>query len=233
VGGAPHGAGAAAPAALTGEEDGLKGLAFLLLLGLVWASGLLAFAHRVAVSTPAPEPPVADGVVALTGGSNLRLEAAEQLMEGGKARRMLISGVNRKATRADVKGVARGVGRMWDCCVDLGFYAANTRGNAQEIAGWAGYHGYRSLIVVTADYHMPRALLELKAQTPGVQLYPYPVQTDLDARRWWRSSTGARRMALEYCKYLVILGREAIRGLGRRAGQERSSTIRAPAGAGA
>ncbi len=195
----------------------MKGLAFFLLLAALWTAGLFAFAHRVSASTPAAEPPVADGVVALTGASNVRLEAAEQLLEAGKARRMLISGVNPLATRAQVRGVARGAGRMWDCCVDLGFRAANTRGNAQEIGGWARFHDDRSLIVVTADYHMPRALLELKAQVPEVQLYPYPVVTDLDAKHWSRTQTGAKRMALEYCKYLVILGREAILGLGRRA----------------
>lgn len=204
----------------------MKGLALILLLAGLWAAGLLAFGRRVSLSTPAAVPPVADGVVALTGSSNVRLEAAEQLLEAGKGRRMLISGVNPKATRSDVRGVARGVGRMWDCCVDLGFRAANTRGNAQEIAGWARYHDYRSLVVVTADYHMPRALLELKAQVPDVQLIPYPVVTDLDAKHWSRTQTGAKRMALEYCKYLVILGREAILGLGRRA----TSTAR-PAGA--
>jgi len=193
----------------------VKGLALILLVALVWAAGLLAFAHRVAVSTPAPEPPVADGVVALTGSSAIRLEAAEQLLESGKAKRLLISGVNPKATRAQVKGVVRGGRKLWDCCVDLGFRAEDTRGNAQEIGGWTRHHGFRSLIVVTADYHMPRSLLELKAETPDVELYPYPVVTDLDARRWWASGLSARRMALEYCKYLVILGREAVLGLGR------------------
>lgn len=196
----------------------MKLLFLLALLVVLWGAGLWAFAERVAASTPAAQPPEADGIVALTGASNIRLEAAEQLLEDGKGRRLLISGVNRQVTRPQVKQVARGVGRKWDCCVDLGFRAENTRGNAQETSGWARFHAYRSLIVVTADYHMPRAVLELQARTPGVQLYRYPVVTDLDARRWWRTGPGARRMALEYCKYLAILGREAVLGLGRRLG---------------
>ena len=186
---------------------------------------------RASASTPAAEPPEADGVVALTGGSNVRLEAAEQLLEDRKGRRLLISGVNPQVTRPQVKEVARGVGRSWDCCVDLGFRAENTRGNAQETAGWARHHGYRSLIVVTADYHMPRAVLELGARTPGVQLYRYPVVTDLDARRWWRTSASVKRMALEYCKYLAILGREAVLGLGRKLGVEAPRHVLKPVGA--
>ena len=211
----------------------MRGLAFILVIALIWAAGLWAFAERVATSTPAPEPPAADGIVALTGASNVRLEAGAQLLDQGKGRRLLISGVYKGATRADVRDVARGLSKEWECCVDLGFHAENTRGNARETAGWVRYHDYRSLIVVTADYHMPRALLELKAAMPGTQIYPYPVVTDLNARRWWRSQSDARRMVLEYCKYIVILGREGVLGLGRRAGADNRLQAPAPAASGA
>ncbi len=193
-------------------------LGLLALLLLLWAAGLWAFAERVAASTPAPAPAASDGVVALTGASAVRLEAAERLLEDDLGARLLISGVNRTVTRADVKDAARGVGRMWDCCVDLGFRAETTRGNAQEISAWAHHHRYRSLIVVTSDYHMPRAILELRARAPDLKLRPYPVATNLNARRWLGSSSDARRMAVEYCKYLAILGREAVLSFGRRVG---------------
>lgn len=193
----------------------MKTLAALLIALMIWGVGLLAFTGRVDHSTPAREPPTADGVVALTGASNLRLEAATKLLEEGKGKRLLISGVNREATRADVLTVTKAVKPIYDCCVDLGFAAANTVGNAIETAEWAKSKGYKSLIVVTADYHMPRSMLELSAAMPGVALYPYPVQTEsLNARRWWKTSSTARRMTVEYCKYLAILGREAFLGLG-------------------
>ncbi|UAL09018.1 YdcF family protein [Caulobacter segnis] len=192
----------------------MKSLAALLIALMIWGLGLLAFTGRVDQSTPAPEPPTADGVVVLTGASNVRLEAATRLLEEGKGKRLLISGVNREATRADVQTVTRAVKPIYDCCVDLGFAAANTVGNALETAEWAKSKDYKSLIVVTADYHMPRSMLELDAAMPGVKLYSYPVKTDLNARRWWKTSLSARRMIVEYCKYLAILGREAFLGLG-------------------
>jgi uncharacterized SAM-binding protein YcdF (DUF218 family) len=68
----------------------------------------------------------------LTGASNLRLEAATKLLEAGKGKRLLISGVNREATRADVLSVTKAVKPIYDCCVDLGFAAANTIGNAKR-----------------------------------------------------------------------------------------------------
>lgn len=193
----------------------MKTLAALLIAALLWACGLLAFGQRVANSTPAPDPPEADGVVALTGASSLRISTAMQLLDNGVGKRLLISGVNRAATRADIREVARAAGDAWDCCVDLGFKAADTQGNARETADWVRHNGYTSLIVVTSDYHLPRSLLELKAAMPGVKLIGYPVATStVDAKRWWRKGGDAKRFAFEYCKYLAVLGRSLLLGIG-------------------
>ncbi|MDX5330238.1 MAG: YdcF family protein [Caulobacteraceae bacterium] len=190
----------------------MRTLAVLLVVALIWASGLFAFAERVRRSTPAPEPAAADGIVALTGaGSNERIAAGMRLLEAGRADRMLISGVNREASREDIRNVSRAVRLLYDCCVDLGFEAADTFGNARETAEWVRARRYDSLIVVTADYHMPRAMLELGSALPQTTLTAYPVATpSLDAERWWRTSAGARLMITEYMKYVAILGREAL-----------------------
>jgi uncharacterized SAM-binding protein YcdF (DUF218 family) len=205
----------------------MRSLAFILIILMIWTVGLFAFSSRVARSTPPEEPQPAEGVVALTGPSAARISAAMKLLEDGKARRLLVSGVNRKTSRADVRSLAKAPGRLYDCCVDLGFSAADTIGNARETAAWAKAYHFRRLIVVTADYHMPRAVLELKGAFPEAQVQAYPVVTDeLDARRWWRSPAGARRMILEYCKYLVILTREAVLSLGPK---EKAGARPAPA----
>ena len=189
----------------------MKGLAAILVVLAIWAAGLAAFANRVERLTPAEDPPVADGIVALTGASDLRLEAATRLLEDGKAKRLLVSGVNRHTTRTDVRTVTGAAKRVFDCCVDLGFTAANTLGNGREAAQWAHAMGFRSLILVTADYHMPRAMLEMEAALPDARLIPYPVATPaLDARHWSATGEGARRLAIEYCKYLVVLARGTV-----------------------
>ncbi len=192
----------------------MKGLAFIVLAAVIWGAGLLAFAGRAAHSTPPPEPAPADAIVVLTGASTLRLETGIRLLGEAKGKRLLVSGVNPDATRADIQGVTRAGQRLYDCCVDLGFSAMDTVGNGRETAAWASQHGYESLVVVTADYHMPRALLELSAAMPDTQLTPYPVATpQLNVRRWWRGAD-ARRMVLEYNKYLAILVRESLLRLG-------------------
>ena len=194
----------------------MKSLATLLVLVFIWGVGLMAFAARVDRYAPSPEPPAADGIVALTGASDVRIAQGMRLLEADKGKRLLVSGVNRAATREDVREVIRAYGGLYDCCVDLGFQAETTLGNAQETAEWARAHKFDSLVVVTSDYHMPRSLLEIRSALPGVRLYPYPVETDIDAQRWWTSGDEARRITLEYCKYLVVLFREVVLSLGGR-----------------
>ena len=194
----------------------MKALAALLVIAMLWAVGLFAFASRIAHSTPPPDPGRAQGIVAFTGPSPMRMTEAISLLQERRGERLLISGVNRVNTRDSIRRAARSVaGPVYDCCVDLGFEAMDTIGNARETADWARARGYDQMIVVTADYHMPRALLELKGSMPKAKLTPYPVATDeMNARAWWRNPLQARRLCLEYTKYLVILSREALLGLG-------------------
>src|SRR3989344_1002160 len=180
----------------------MKFLTFIAILALIWLIGLFAFAERVRGYTPADEPARADAIVALTGPSAERVNAAIRLLEQDKGDRVLSSGVNREVRRQELRALTPGSNKLFNCCVDLGFEAEDTIGNAQEIAAWAGAKNYDSLIVVTSDYHMPRALTEIRAAAPGIELTPYAVETpSLDDSRWWRAAVTARRMTLEYMKY--------------------------------
>jgi len=164
---------------------------------------------------PAPgtvAPPAADGIVALTGQGG-RLAPAVTLLENGKGKRLLITGVNKRTSKSDLKKLLH-AGQTFDCCADLGFAAVDTRGNAQEAANWARTHRYERLIVVTADYHMPRSLLEFGAQMAGVELVPYPVSADAPRTMSWQS---AKRLHGEYAKYLASMIRVSFVRLSRNA----------------
>lgn len=152
---------------------------------------------------PAPQ---ADAIVALTGGGE-RLGAAVALLESGAGQRLLITGVHPQTTKEKLKALLHG-GARFDCCADLGFAAADTRGNAREAALWARTHGYKSLIVVTAAYHMPRSLLEFGAAMPDVVLHPYAVEFDAALPpTWWRGARTLRILNGEYVKYAASLVR--------------------------
>ena len=191
----------------------MKFLTFIAIIAVIWLVGLFAFADRVRGYTPAAEPERADAIVALTGPSAERVNAAIRLLEQDKGQRVLISGVNREVRRQELRALTPGSNKLFNCCVDLGFEAEDTIGNAQEIAAWADAKGYDSVIVVTSDYHMPRALTEIRAAAPDLALTPYAVETpSLDNSRWWRAAVTARRMTLEYMKYLAALGRALVGG---------------------
>jgi len=193
----------------------MKSVALFLILLMVWTVGLLAFAARVDKSTPADDPEPAQAIVALTGNASMRITTGVKLLELNKGKRLLVSGVNKEVRPAELQAVSKATRGVYDCCIDLGYQAADTKGNGAETAAWAKDHRYTDLIVVTADYHMPRALLELRGAMPGVQLTAYPVKTDeLDAGHWWRTGKSARRMMIEYSKYLAVMAREAFLKLG-------------------
>lgn len=179
----------------------------------VGAAFLLGYAS-FALSLPREEfavPAPAEGVVALTGGSDRVLDAAT-LLASGQARRMLITGVNR-ATRSAVIAKILPVSRqLFDCCVDLGYQALDTAGNARETREWARQHNItRSLIVVTSNYHMPRALVEISAAMPDVELYPFPVVSEhIDVSDWVSNLRVARFIGKEYVKYLGSLLRTKV-----------------------
>lgn len=169
---------------------------------LAYCVGFLVFAMtlpRRAVSVGK-----ADAIVTLTGGDS-RLDTAVRLLEQGKAKRLLITGVHPSITKPEIKQVAHG-GQRFDCCVDLDFAAEDTRENAAEAASWMRSNRFRSLILVTANYHMPRSLAEFSADMPNVKLVPYPVEPEgIDFSKWWRNPHAVRLLHAEYAKYLASL----------------------------
>ena len=143
----------------------------------------------------------ADGIVVLTGGAS-RIADAMELLAAGRGKRLLISGVNRATSSKEISRLNPEFERWVRCCVDFD-RSLNTLGNAIETRRWAEGRGFRSLIVVTSNYHMPRALAELSHQLPGVALVPFPVVTDRQrADPWWAGGATARLMLTEYAKYV-------------------------------
>ena len=125
--------------------------------------------------SPSVPPVHADGIVVLTGGED-RLATAFEMLDERRADQLLISGVPADVTLRDVERSAQLARPPAASHVTLGHRALTTVGNADETALWVASHRIRSLIVVTAGYHMPRALLELSRAMPDVTLYPMRVQ---------------------------------------------------------
>jgi uncharacterized SAM-binding protein YcdF (DUF218 family) len=145
----------------------------------------------------------ADGIVVLTGGSS-RVSDAMELLAGGYGKRLLISGVHPTNAASDISRSLSDNQSLLSCCVDLDRSAINTRSNAAETRRWARERGFTSLIVVTSNYHMPRAIVELSHAMPDVALVPYAVVGDKwRDEPWWTSGATVRLLLSEYVKYVA------------------------------
>lgn len=168
--------------------------------------GFVVFASGVRSEQSVPQRS-ADGIAVLTGGVS-RIDAAMKLLAEGKAKRVLITGVNRTTTTEELKELASQGDQYFTCCVDIDKEARNTIDNATETSEWVALHRYGSIIVVTSNYHMPRALAELARAMPGVTLIPYAVvDNNVHLDRWWTYPGTTKLLLSEYLKYLPALGR--------------------------
>ena len=165
----------------------------------------LAFVLFVSNLPIAPaQPPMADGIVALTGG-DARLDAAGALVENGVGKRLLISCVSQETSKETLGKMTGGAARF-ACCADIGYAAEDTHGNAVETANWAREHHFGSLVIVTSRYHMPRAMQEFSAVLPDVTVIAYPVdETGIDLGSWWRHPRTIQLLHHEYMKWLASL----------------------------
>jgi uncharacterized SAM-binding protein YcdF (DUF218 family) len=130
------------------------------LLLLLYALGFVVFAFTLGGPAPA-NAHATDAAVVLTGGSG-RIEHAMLVLHQGKAKRLLISGVDPSVTKADLARRIPASANLLKCCVDLGSESVDTRSNAEETGRWLSKHGFRSLRLITSDWHMRRARYEFR-----------------------------------------------------------------------
>ena len=185
----------------------LRLFGFLLITAIaLFAGGFLVFYQHVATIQP-PVDPKADAIVVLTGGYQ-RIDQAVELLGKGAGRRLLISGVNPATTRNHIRLLTRSPGDLFECCVDIGHDALDTTGNATETARWIRENAFKSVILVTNNYHMPRSLAELERTDHGTRFIPYPVATDLSFAEMTRNPLLIRTLAAEYVKFLLVISRD-------------------------
>lgn len=178
----------------------------LLIAATGWGLGFLLFVRAVS-TVPAPISAKTQAIVVLTGGS-LRLEAGLELLSEGWGKKLFVSGVHRGVDVAELLRVSRQSPGRLDCCIALGYAADNTRGNARETASWMKREGYTSMILVTANYHMPRSLLEFRTAMPRAAIAPHPVSpSNVKLTAWWNWPGTVTLLAGEYSKFLLAWAR--------------------------
>lgn len=166
-----------------------------------WCAGFLIYLIAVFNAVPPNPLPPTDGIVVLTGGDD-RISEALSLLARHEAPRMLISGVAKGTYLGDFTEDDQLAATDYASDITIGHSATSTHQNGIETAIWARAHHMRSLVIVTADYHMPRALLEIQRALPSARLIPYPVRPP--AMRGGMTGGTLLMLAGEYSKYLVV-----------------------------
>jgi uncharacterized SAM-binding protein YcdF (DUF218 family) len=175
---------------------------FLTVVFLALLAGFVWFVSQVTSSEKTPSHN-ADGIVVLTGGSS-RVSDAFELLSAGFGKRLLISGVHPTNAPSDIGRSLPEGQALLSCCVDLDRSAVNTRSNATETRRWVKERGFRSLIVVTSNYHLPRAILEMSHAMPEIELIPFSVVGDKwQDEPWWTSGAAWRLLLSEYVKFVA------------------------------
>lgn len=180
----------------------------IFVLVLLWSAGLIGYAAAVPRDIADPSSHT-DAIVVPTGGHG-RLVAGVELLRAGRAERLFISGVFEGVTLSSL--IEQSDEEITACCIDIGHGAADTSENASESAAWMAEQGFRSLRLVTGNYHMPRAILEFRHAMPDVKLVANPVfPQHVRVEDWWRYRGTAGLIASEYAKYLLALIRTPFR----------------------
>ena len=171
----------------------------------IWIFGLIQYVNSLP-TIETDDQSVTDGIVIFTGGS-MRLEAGIKLLNEKKADRLLVSGVG-KHTGLDTMLILSG--RLPDNIlelkekIDLGYEAKNTLGNAIEVSKWVTQHNYKTIRLVTANYHMPRSYFVLSSEMPDIKIISHPVfPAEIKMEKWWHSGLTKKIMISEYNKYIA------------------------------
>lgn len=166
---------------------------------VIWGMGFAMFSLRVVYSDKDEARQRMDAIIVLTGGAD-RIEAGLELFAAGHAKNLFISGVHPSVKKHEITAQWHGNKLLPKCCLILGQQAKTTVENASESREWAQKNNVTSTILVTSNYHMPRALMEFNAALPDTFILSHPIaQEDLkpnDKHLW-------KLMFSEYHKLLL------------------------------
>jgi uncharacterized SAM-binding protein YcdF (DUF218 family) len=173
----------------------------------LWAGGFWWFVAHIPTRVE-DENTITDAIVVLTGGSG-RLITGITLLEQGKAKKLLISGVGEKSTISDLQHLSEEMlasqVKPLEDRIMLGHMAYSTQTNAIETAIWMQLQHFKSLRLVTANYHIPRSMAQFQAEMPDVHIVANPVfPAHFKPEAWWKFSGSGKLLASEYMKFLAV-----------------------------
>ncbi len=185
----------------------------LLLIVIIWLKGFFAFIDAIPSHQSTINSKV-DAIIILTGGSE-RIGYAINLLRENEAEHLFISGVGSDATLETIINHNDEITIALDDPllekISLGYEAEDTKGNAKESARWIKENNYQSILLVTANYHLPRSLLEFKNTLPELKIVNAPIiSSNVKLTNWWNYPSSAKLLVYEYNKFIAAYVRSII-----------------------
>lgn len=174
-------------------------LIFLICIFII-VMDVISFGKSLKFTTTSRDLPNVEGIVVFTGGKN-RVQTAIQLLSQNIGQRLFISGVNPNTRKSDISHRIKSDRKLLDCCIDLGKNANNTFENAFETIRWVQNNNFKSLVIVTSNYHMKRSLFILKELDPNIKFIPFHVESTLLQDTNSSLKETIRALTIEYLKY--------------------------------
>lgn len=179
----------------------------------LWAAGFVYYVRSIPAASEHAADMQADAIIVLTGGAD-RIAVGFDLLARGVAPQLMISGVGTDITIEEIIARYAASPEAVDVtAVTLDPLARNTRQNARETNKFLQHTGHKTIMLVTANYHMPRSLLEMHHAMPQANFIPYAVDpTGFDLSHWWTDGKTRYLMLAEYHKIMLVRLRHMLRG---------------------
>lgn len=141
--------------------------------------------HLLARRLPAPSAGAADAVLVLTGGEN-RIAEGFRAWKEGMGKELFILGAGREAKLASVLPRETATSPADQSRIHIEGWSTNTLENAFSAKEVVVSRAYRNVVLVTSDYHVPRAHLALRAMLPApVSITVISVRSDWAKKGAW------------------------------------------------
>ena len=149
-------------------------------------------------------------IVILTGGTNRIKDGLKIIKDFRKLKKsnykILVSGTGTGFTKNSLKNQlgSNFNPKLIQCCIDLDKVSKNTITNASETFKWTQKKDIKEFILITSNYHMPRAYLEFKNIMPNFKIHTYAITPKKhDIENWLNSYQTFGLVFTEYCKYIA------------------------------
>ena len=138
-----------------------------------------------------------DSIVVLTG-DKFRISKGMEILSNGIGEKLLLSGVNKNIKLTNIMNEFPKYKNFFDCCVEIENISSNTFENSRETFLWLEKNKYNSVLIVSSDYHMPRAKLEFEKFLNTKNTYYHPVNSNNNLMAIGK----IKKLFLEYVKYM-------------------------------